>query len=229
MLLPTLQERRWRKDSYAICDCVMPYKEAVAVGTYVLLRKDCKNPQRESKHKLALIANGSYKVTAREANTVTIESENLEQENVSRDRFVRAPTTMDIVIADTVSHESGTPLTEVDVEATPDSISVTPSVGLAYIPPPLTAGESHPKGVHTRFIKYLHPARTTQSGTNTLEAEADSEPAHSQEATPLSRENPRVNDLTPGGPPPPEEVEDVIYLCGKFHKASQPLKNASRT
>ena len=84
-------------------------------------------------------------------------------------------------------------------------------MGLADIPPPLTEGESHPKGVHTRFIKYLRPARTTQSGTNTLEAEADSEPAHSQEATPPSSENPRVNDLTPGGPLPPEEVENVTH------------------
>ena len=99
----------------------------------------------------------------------------------------------------------------VDVEATPDSISVNPSVGLADILPPLTEGESHLKGVHTRFIKYLRPARTTQSGTNWLEAEADSEPAHSQEATPPSRENPRVNDLIPGGTPPPEEAANVTH------------------
>ena len=192
-------------------DRVMPYKEDVTVGTYVFLRKDYTNPRRESKHKLASIATGPYKVTAREANTVTIEREKLEQENVSRDRFVRAPTPMDIVITDSVPPESGTPLTEVDIEATPNSISVNPSVGLADIPPPLTEGESNPKGVHTRFIKYLRPAGTTQSGTNTLEAEADSEPANSQETTPPSRENPRVHDLTPGGPPPPEEVENVTH------------------
>ena len=116
---------------------------------------------------------------------------------------------MDIIIASSVQTESGTPPIAVDVEATPDSISLKPSVGLADIPPPLTAGEPYPKGVHTRFIKYLRPARTTQSGTNTLEAQADSEPAHSQEATSPSRESPRVNDLTPGGPPPPQEVENV--------------------
>ena len=84
-------------------------------------------------------------------------------------------------------------------------------MGLADIPPPLTAGKSHPKGVHTRFIKYIRPARTTQSGTNTPEAEADSEPAHSREGTHPPRENPRVNDFTPGGRHPPEEVENVTH------------------
>ena len=122
-------------------DRVMPYKEDVTVGTYVFLRKDYTNPRRESKYKLVPIATGPYKVTAREANTITIEGEKLEQEKVSRDRVVRAPTPMDIVIADSEQSESGTPLTEVDAEATPDSISVNPSVGLADIPPPLTAGE----------------------------------------------------------------------------------------
>ena len=130
----------------------------MTVGTYVFLRKDYTIPRRESKHTLAPIATGPYKVTTREANTVTIERENLEQEKVSRDRVVRAPTPMDILIADSVPPESGTPLTEVDVEATPDSIPVNPSVGLADIPSPLTEGESNPKGVHTRFIKYLRPA-----------------------------------------------------------------------
>ena len=204
-------EKRQLRYKRGFDDRVMPYKEDVTVGTYVFLRKDYTNPRRESKHKLGPIATGTYKVPAREANTVTIERENLEQEKVYRDRVVRAPTPMGIGIADSVPTELGTPQTEVDVEATPDSISVNPSLGLADIPPPLTAGESHPTGIYTRFIKYRRPARTTQSGTNTLEAEADSEPAHSQEATPPSRENPSVNDLTPGGPPPPEEVENVIH------------------
>ena len=156
----------------------------MTVLTYVFLRKDYTNPRRESKHKLAPIATGTKKVTAREASTVMNERENLEQENVSRDRVVRAPTLMEIVIADSVPSDSGTPLTEVDVEAIPDSISVNPSVGLDDIPPLLTAVKSHPKGVHTRFIKYLRPARPTQSVANTLEAQADSEPGQSQEATP---------------------------------------------
>ena len=190
----------------------MPYTENVTVGIYVFLRKDYTNlRRRESKHKLATIATGPEKVTARKANTFTIERENLEQGKVSRYRIVQAPIPMDIVIANSEQPGSGTPPTEFDVEATPDSISVNPSVGLADIPPSLTAGESHLKGVHTRFIKYLRPARTTQSGTNSLEAEADSEPAHSQEATTPSRENPRVNDLIPGGPPPPEEAANVTH------------------
>ena len=180
-------EKRQLRYKRGFDDRVMPYEEDVTVGTYVFLRKDYTNPRRESKHKLAPIATGPYKVTARDSNTVTIELGNLEEEKVSRDRIVRAPTLMDIVITDSIPPESGTPLTEVVVEATPDSISVNPSVGLAGIPPTLTAGESPPKGVHTRFIKYLRPARTTKSGNNTLEAEADSEPAHSQEATPPSR------------------------------------------
>ena len=203
-------EKRQLRYKRGFDDRVMPYKEDVTVGTYVFLRKDHTNPRRES-NKLAPIATGPYKVTAREANTVTIERENLEREKVSRDRVVRAPTPMGIVIAYSVPPVSGTPLTEVDVEATPDSISVNPSVGLADIPPSLTEGESHLKGVHTRFIKYLRPARTTQSWTNSFEAEADSEPAPSQEATPPSRGNPRVNDLTPGGPPPPEEAANVTH------------------
>ena len=210
-------------------DRVMPYKEDVTVGTYVFLRKDYTNPRRESKHKLGPIATGAYKVTAREVNGVTIERENLEPEKVSRDRVVRAPIPMDFVIADSEQPEPGTPPAEIDVDATPDSISVNPAVGLADIPPPLTAGDSHPKGVHTRFIKYLRRARKTPSGTNTLEAEADSEPAHSQEATPPSRENPRVNDLTPGGPPPPTEVENVTHPSREVIKASQALVNASKT
>ena len=204
-------EKRQLRYKRGFDDRFMPYKEDVTVGIYVFLRKDYTNPWRESKHKLAPIATGPYKVNAREANTVTIERENLEREKVSRDRVVRAPTPMGIVIADSVPPVSGTPLTEVDVEAKPDSISVNASVGLTDIPPPLTEGESHLKGVHTRFIEYLRPARTTQSGTNSLEAEADSEPAHSQEATPPLRENPNVNDLIPGGPPPPEEAANVTH------------------
>ena len=97
-------------------------------------------------------------------------------------------------------------------------------MGLADIPPPLTEGESHLKGVYTRFIKYLRCARTTQSGINTLEAEAGSEPAHSQEATNPSRENPRVNDFTPGGPPPPDEVENVTHPSREVTQGEPPAK-----
>ena len=203
-------------------DRIMPYTENVTVGIYVFLRKDYTNlRRRESKHKLATIATGPEKVTARKANTFTIERENLEQGKVSRYRIVQAPIPMDIVIANSEQPGSGTPPTEFDVEATPDSISVNPSVGLADIPPPLTAGESHPKGVQTRFIKYLRRARTNQSGTNTLEAEADSEPAHSQEATPLSRENPKVNDFTLVGPPLRKRLKMFHTLQGKLLKASE--------
>ena len=96
----------------------------MTIGTYVFLRKYYKNPRRESNQNLAPIATGPYKVTAREANTVTIERENLEKEKASRDGVVGAPIPMYIVIAESEQPESGTPPTEVDVEATPDSISV---------------------------------------------------------------------------------------------------------
>ena len=108
----TREETEKRKLRYkrGLDDRVMPYKEDVTVGTYVFLRKDYMNPRRESKHKLAPIATGPDKVIAREANTATIERENLEQEKVSLDRFVRAPTPVDIVIVDSVQPDSGTPL-----------------------------------------------------------------------------------------------------------------------
>ena len=73
-------EKRHLRYKRGFDDRVMPYKEDVTVGIYVFLRKDYTNPRRESKHILAPIATGPYKATAREANTVTIEREDLEQE-----------------------------------------------------------------------------------------------------------------------------------------------------
>ena len=113
-------EKRQLRYKRGFDDRFMPYKEDVTVETYVFLRKDYPNPRRESNHKLAPIATGPYKVTAREANTVTIERENLEREKVPHHRVVWPPTPMGIVIADSVPPVSGAPLTEVDVEATPD-------------------------------------------------------------------------------------------------------------
>ena len=182
-------EKRQIRYKRGFDDRVTPYKEDVTVGTHFFLRKDYKNPRRDSKHKLAPIVTGTYKVTAREANTVTIERENLEHEKVSRDRVVRAPTPMDIFISDGEQTDSGTPPVEADVEATPDSTSVNPRVGLADIPKPLSEGEPQINGVHTRFAKYLRRARTTQFGTDAPDVEAEPEPAHAHEATPPSREN----------------------------------------
>ena len=131
---------------------------------------------------------GPYKVIAREANTVTIELANLEHEKVSRDRVVRAPITMDILIAESEKPESETPPTEVDAKSKPDSIYVNHSVELADILPPLTGGESHHDSGHTRFANYLRRVRKTETGTDTLDVKADSEPAISHEATNHLRE-----------------------------------------
>ena len=104
----------------------LPLDTPVAVS-FVFLRKDYTNPRTDTKHKLAPLATGPHKVVSYDGRTVVVQVGD-EQERVSRDRVVPAPT-------------PSTP---------PDGVSRTESQATPAMRP-LCNRETFPRGVYLTY------------------------------------------------------------------------------
>lgn len=92
-------------------------------GTHVFVRRDYANPRRDTRHKLATIADGPFRVCEVDKDTVVIQRGE-QQERFTRDRVVPAPIPPD---------PPQTPRTAEEAEGTTENS-----------PPPRTAGPASP-------------------------------------------------------------------------------------
>lgn len=113
-------------------------------GDYVFVRKEHVNPRKESRHKIAPVALGPYKVISVNEHTTVIEDGD-ERERVTRDRVVLAPIPPEVDPVDPVNPGLGTATTGLDSSEEKDASQGNAAHrGLLDLPAIVAEGEGSP-------------------------------------------------------------------------------------
>ena len=190
--------------------------EAIKPWDYVFLRVERKD-ETESRHKLAAVAEGPYKVESVKGNTVVIVYPDAKVERVSKDRVTLAPKSLE-------AHEIAklvAPIT--DQELVPAQFPISQAVNLRDVLAPHGVTGQSPRSQRTADGRNDSTPGTEGPTTQTAEARREQFPAASDNAQcqtdfsaqPTSKDHDAVPATgTPGPQQPPAELHE--------HSATQP-------